>query len=414
MMETGADMNVGFIGIILLVLLAGVVVLLVKGGRTGRWIAGAGGVVLLLLILLFPVAVRTSRVNVQSEIDISGPVASGSIWQVTMEDPFEADVYPSMHQAAQALGKKVGSRLAEVTANKEPATEVLICFSEKFDARLGNDIREGIISVKHISNIRVSSSRIPSEQWPHKENPQAVTLNLGWNFHTAKGPIWPNENKEYWEGTLRLNAIGQGGEFGEEVRFIDKPWVSDYSGFVNRQPQQNWLIAQSQKPCTSAEEAHQQAIKHTAQQLSKLVFAKVKRYSKGFLSRRSEWTHPKLQTFIESELRTGYGKIHGQVIRDRFLQSFDRPYGATLWREALLVDATGYNLDKLARKCAGIERAEQESWLKIVLSAVGMLGIVCVVYVFLNSATKGYYTASLRVAAVVLAMVIIGIAMVLA
>ena len=78
------------------------------------------------------------------------------------------------------------------------------------------------------------------------------------------------------------------------------------------------------------------------------------------------------------------------------------------------MDATGYNLDKLARKCVGIERAERESWLKIVLSAMGMLGMVCVVYVFLNSATKGYYKASLRVAAVVLALMIIGIAMVLA
>ncbi len=78
------------------------------------------------------------------------------------------------------------------------------------------------------------------------------------------------------------------------------------------------------------------------------------------------------------------------------------------------MDSSGYNLDQLARKCAGIQRAERESWLKIILSAMGMLGIVCVVYVFLNSATKGYYRASLRAAVVVLAIVIIGIAMVLA
>ena len=72
------------------------------------------------------------------------------------------------------------------------------------------------------------------------------------------------------------------------------------------------------------------------------------------------------------------------------------------------------NIDELAGKYADTIREKRESWLRIVLSALGMLALVCVVYVFLNSATKGYYRAALRVAAVLLAIVILGIAMVLA
>jgi len=78
------------------------------------------------------------------------------------------------------------------------------------------------------------------------------------------------------------------------------------------------------------------------------------------------------------------------------------------------VDASKANVDTLAGLYADTIQEERDTWLRIVLSAIGMLGIVCVVYVFLNSATKGYYRASLRVAAVVLAIVIIGIAWVLA
>jgi len=52
-------------------------------------------------------------------------------------------------------------------------------------------------------------------------------------------------------------------------------------------------------------------------------------------------------------------------------------------------------------------QAMRSSWARMFLSVLGLLVLITVVYAFLNAATKGYYTWSLRLAGAVLAAVVV-------
>ena len=86
------------------------------------------------------------------------------------------------------------------------------------------------------------------------------------------------------------------------------------------------------------------------------------------------------------------------LLTDRFTQSFDRPYG-TVWREAVLVDASPKRVEEIARSLVqGVQSRvvhSRTTWL----SFFGLGGLVFGTYLFLNMATKGYYTWALRLAA---------------
>ena len=52
-------------------------------------------------------------------------------------------------------------------------------------------------------------------------------------------------------------------------------------------------------------------------------------------------------------------------------------------------------------------RARKMTWARMLLSIVGLLVLISLVYAFLNAATKGYYVWSLRIAGIVLALIAI-------
>jgi hypothetical protein len=99
--------------------------------------------------------------------------------------------------------------------------------------------------------------------------------------------------------------------------------------------------------------------------------------------------------------------IHeGGFILDRFAQSFEGTAGR-IWRKALLIDASAGKLKQLAQRKSLMARARKMTWARMLLSIVGLLVLISLVYAFLNAATKGYYVWSLRIAGIVLALVVI-------
>ena len=76
-----------------------------------------------------------------------------------------------------------------------------------------------------------------------------------------------------------------------------------------------------------------------------------------------------------------------------------------IYREMLLVDISPEKLDQLRHKFVQIKTSQRRDLLYRVLSLGGMLLLICLVYLFLNAATRGYYTWMLRIAAVVFAMI---------
>jgi len=99
--------------------------------------------------------------------------------------------------------------------------------------------------------------------------------------------------------------------------------------------------------------------------------------------------------FTESDI------INGNFIVDRFSQCLEGS-ATPIWREALLIDASPNKLFDASYKIATAATQTRKSWAGKGLSLLGMLALICLVYGFLNLATRGYYTWALRILAVVL------------
>ena len=89
------------------------------------------------------------------------------------------------------------------------------------------------------------------------------------------------------------------------------------------------------------------------------------------------------------------------LIVDRFTQRFSGLAGP-IWREAILVDTSEGKLSSLAQKKIGVTRMKRQSWFRTGVTLVGMFLLICIVYMFLNAATRGYYSWALRIALIVL------------
>ena len=85
------------------------------------------------------------------------------------------------------------------------------------------------------------------------------------------------------------------------------------------------------------------------------------------------------------------------VLRGRSGAEDDRYLATEMLAEAA---ASGTELPSLSAAEAGFFGL---SWWWQALSVAGMVAAICLVYVFLNVATRGYYVWSLRVAAIILA-----------
>jgi hypothetical protein len=457
-METAVETKISITALLLIGVVVGLFVLLIRKKRQAGLYVGLGFSLLVVggvLFLTFARQRTAQKFEAHAQLEsiqqqeavrqVSPYTSVDPIWQVTVENEFEADLYPSVETAAKALGQKIAPKVASIATKQKSTLEAYITRTKWASSETATMERKSLDWLRHeIHNIlQLPSLTINVDKgtdgkrstFPAGSMVLQVKI-LNWTRGSAP---WTRMHRDQIHGTLQISMQYENEELVESVQFIDKPWVSNFSLFLSQEPGEHYFIAQSKKPCTGSSEARHQALEDAAEQLAYRIVENAGRYRMQFnVGKRSRWELRKIQALVRTELEGNQSErsqetsgpyvvrssdvsymnqIHsnqrGKYISDRFVQRFHRSYG-DVWREALLVNASKENIDTLAGMYAQTLRQERESWLRIVLSALGMLGMVCVVYVFLNSATKGYYTVALRVAAVVLAMAIIGIAMVLA
>jgi Na+/melibiose symporter-like transporter len=175
-------------------------------------------------------------------------------------------------------------------------------------------------------------------------------------------------------------------QFGSQnVQYADKPWVDDFAEFVNKNPSRIWVLGLSQEACMSQAEAERQAMADACAKIARILNAS--RQQRGILTEEL--------TVVPADLQ------NGGFVTDKFAQSFSGTAGL-IWRQAILIDASQDKLNKLAREKAAVARVQRTTWAQQIGAAIGVVILICLVYLFLNAATKGYYTWSLRVAALVL------------
>jgi len=199
---------------------------------------------------------------------------------------------------------------------------------------------------------------------------------------------WSGESESKLNsGRVEATVAGNNKQTTISANFVEKPWVENFADFVNRNPKDKWILARSQQSCTSQAEAEQQAINNACDKLACLLNQMHKQrfaVGGGF-------------TVTDADIR------NNSFLADRFAQSFAGTAGR-IWRQAILINASQDKLTELAKQKMLARQSWRTRWIRELLSIVGITILICVVYLFLNAATRGYYTWSLRIAAVVLVL----------
>lgn len=386
-------------GLIALAILAAVVigfVLLMGRSKAGRWIVGGvlawAALVLLGFLLVFPVRKTTVRAQHPAYSSAKAVLADTTpIWQVDLDPGFEANVYPSMTSAARALAVQVSERLSTVVPEGQSPTVVLLHGS--VDRAVLEAAASGL-GGRH-GALKVLMESVAPKSPIERTDARAVTIIVE---RGNKISVRHKNSDRPWEersGALSMQVRGRAGTFSRSVRFVDKPWVDDFGAFVSRHPTHQWLVGRSQEACTSRQEAQEQAIRTAA--------AKLRPYVADRLNRRTNWVLL-LSGGVDMQALPGRIEAHlreGQMVTDRFTQSFARPVG-DVWREAVLVDVSRRNIDRLVGRVTVEATSQRTSLLQTVLSIGGLVVVLGLVYAFLNAATKGYYAWAIRVAVAVL------------
>lgn len=323
-----------------------------------------------------PAAAATES-TVQAEAP-EAPTAPAAVAepQRLLAEHFDPDVYQSQGAAARGLASQMAKLLEGLTyARRGPETiyikgDISQLVVREMWSVLNEEFPAADVSCTNSAARVADQTVIISAQIDDQQGAQAPRLAEAVSNHAK---------------VLRMEAIGSEGEVSRSARFLEKPWVDDFAGFSSRHAGQAWVLAVSRTPAVSAGEAERKAIDDAVEQLEPRV-----------RDRMSFGASPVLRPVLQRTIRGGLESAG--VIADRFVQRFERPYGE-IWQVALLIDASPRRIAVLADRCDRERAIQERTQGRTALSIAGLVALVCVVYIFLNSVTKGYFVWSLRAAA---------------
>lgn len=338
----------------------------------------------------------------------SGLTVAGRPWTDAVEEfqDFQADVYPSLSAAAEALGRRAGQRLMassdaggtdpksiyvwregdEGIASRHATQDSDLVISRMILEAVASGIRQKLDSPAYVS----------VEQAPTEDRTRNILVKV-----VVQDFVFENHNRwrthaESRSGAVALHVETADEPFSVSTRFVDAPWVEDRTGFVSAFPNGDWLVAYSDGTHSTHEGAREDALDAATNVLLPLAQARISqlpasdqhRFAQQ-IAKDPDW----LRSRVADELVTR------NLVTDRFAQRFDRSYG-TVWREAVLVDAAPTHVQAIARSLVqGVDAKvtyQRNTWF----SFIALAGLIFGTYLFLNMATKGYYAWMLRLAAV--------------
>ena len=288
---------------------------------------------------------------------------------------FDADTYPSLKSAALNLGARWARDATQHVDSQVKTIEVHT--KHNIPIAVAHEVRTGIASGFHGVEVRVAGSECAKSATVH-----CVSLHL----ETRDGNSRLGNRKE---GRLTV----QSPQVTVAAAYVEKPWVDDFTGFVNTRPSQNWLIARSPDPCLSEGEASRKALEEAAKQIFSLVRDRLRD------GRWDDYTDERLRQQVHHQLVS-----NRQLVTDKFLQRAQRHYGS-VFRQAVLVDVSRQNLDHLIRLTRQEVVERKASFVATLVSVGTLFLVVYLLYLFVNSMTRGYFVWSLRMVAVTVLVV---------
>jgi len=378
----------------IVLLLFAVIALIVSFAKLSSkrpWIALIAVSVILLLfapaVLHFPgrhIFSRRPILSVES-IPAVPEDTKTAIWLPGIEDEFEANVYPSMKSAVRGIGSRIDRSLRKLFKENDSPRHITI-FQEISDRALILELKKAIQKA-----VPEAACAIEDDLRDLRPNEAGVTMWIA-DSGSQTAPWAPSQDITVEEGNIEVNVFTMDGSVLTQKRFIEKPWVEDFSGFTNTKSSNRFIITRSMDSCVTEAEANRQAVENACKHITTMLAEASRRFSKMPIS----YTHPVNSADI----------FEGDFVIDRFVQGFEGTAGR-IWRQALLIDVSPEKLTRLARRKAAMIRATKKTWARLSVSVVGLIVLITVVYAFLNVATKGYYVWSLRIAGMVLFLVVV-------
>lgn len=402
-------MRMPIFGLVILVVLVGVAIAVIallvglaRSGRGGRIAALVVGLVLMLslvgLVFVGLYYVRSAHHVEQAEavshtrsvsvppdpnLDVTAlaqrhaQVAQDlDAWRTAASQDFEADIYPSLVAGSEALARQAADWIA--TLDSEP-TKVQLALREQtinnqaaFDAaRVA--LRRVMPAIPQAPEYEVKKGRFSAdaEAWG-----LTVELDPPQRGSATERLVWKSGDRR-WEGSVAVR---------------DQPWVDDANWSGNAQLGTPTVVGYSDGLFADPAEAERSALASAARRMHRTLPERV--------TTGPESADPMRQLAVVEDV------IHArELVRDRFVQRIDRPYGR-LYRAAVLIDAgsetRGYvhaAVEQVGQAAAGAARAQQHRRFSQAVS-VGVLAVlILLVYALLNALTKHYYLWPLRAAA---------------
>ena len=111
-----------------------------------------------------------------------------------------------------------------------------------------------------------------------------------------------------------------------------------------------------------------------------------------------ELNQPNLDQWLRSRLERELAGHH--FVKDEFVQRLLIPVrGQAVYRAAVLVDASSSQLERLHSSIISEFHHRNDRVHRFGGGVVGMGVVICLVYLFLNRATRGYFQMNLRLGA---------------
>lgn len=363
-------------------------------GRVVLAIVGVGIPVLVGGLFFF--SVRRVEVVADRGTTVLRPVQElpvpAAVWSAGLEAQFAAEPYSSVESAARALGRQLALEVRQVAGQEEGPIPVYLRKSmrsseqndplerlwDKALAAVAQGMRETASDVTvHLEDEAEAGEVSEVYQLPAGAYAEAIVSLLSVRQERTVMGTGP-------AGTVSVLLRGPAGsEVSRSAEFVEKEWVGDFARFMNQQGR-SFLVGRSRETAMDAFEAHQEAMQDAIAQVQAALGA----YNvNGKEAQVLDWAD------IEQ----------GGLVADRFVQSLQTTTGR-VYREAVLLDVSADRMWRLRQKVMGQWRGQRRTWAAMAVSLAGMLAVIVAVYVFLNAATKGYYTWALRIGMVVLAL----------
>jgi hypothetical protein len=327
-------------------------------------------------------------------IDVTAK-GDGAVWQLEADPKFRPNVFTSPADAMRSLAKVTSEEIAESRPNEK--FKVLV-FGHDAEA-----IEAAGQAMKANPNFDVRVEKTMPEQPNALVSDQTIVILCNEDMHSRQGHYRHAGGllsaMDAQTGSATLTLIGPEMSLVHQARIDAPQWVTDFSAFSRLNPasQAVWLRSRSSSACTSAESARNEAILASVDEILPIVRKQLADAQSpiGINVANDERIRNQLQAFLLA---------NSGLLADTYTQMIDRPYGATIYRTQVLIDASPDKLAPLVEQLSG--RTQFGSWSQFLVSLTMLAVALTIIYLFLNAATKGYYTGTIRIAVLLLGTIV--------